>query len=370
MFKTINGGDSWAAFNTDLTNTNITALAIGPQQPDTLYTGTGDGVFKTINGGGNWTNVNSDLTSTSISALAIDPLNPDTAYVGAGGVFKTINGGGNWTDFNTGLTNTVIQALAIDPLNSNTLYVGTSGGGVFDIELGSTAVPTLTSVSPISVLAGGSAFTLTVSGTNFVSGSIVRWNDANRATSYVSSTQLTATIPATDIAATGVGYVTVFNPSPGGGTSNPQAVYITMSSAVVTNSNTASGTNPTATIGGSTGISATAAGAGTVSVASYASNPGGATSFNSAGAFMDTHVESGNTFTSLTIVDCDLNGGNKVYWWNDTNWALASNQNYNATTQCVTITVTSSSSPSLSDLTGTPFGAAINYTLHLPLVIR
>jgi len=221
----------------------------------------------------------------------------------------------------------------------------------------------------MSALAGGPAYSLTVTGTNFDVSSIIRWNGADRATSFVSSTQLTATIPATDMTATGVGYVSVFNPSPGGGASNSQAFYITMSSTLVTASNTASGTNPSATTG-SSGITASATGSGTLSVADFASNPGGATNFSSAGAFVDLHLQAGNTFTSLTVEDCDLNGGNRVYWWNGSDWALASNQTYNSTTHCVTITVNGSTSPSLVDLTGTPFGAAINYNLYLPLVTR
>src|SRR6185295_629608 len=42
----------------------------------------------------------------------------------------------------------------------------------------------------------------------------------NRTTTFVSSTQLTAAIPASDIATVGTANVTVVNPAPGGGTSN------------------------------------------------------------------------------------------------------------------------------------------------------
>src|SRR5207249_1126651 len=78
-----------------------------------------------------------------------------------------------------------------------------------------------------SATAGGPAFTLTVTGTNFVTGTVVRWNGADRATTYVSATQLTAAIPATDIATAGTAPVTVFNPAPGGGTSGAQTVAVT-----------------------------------------------------------------------------------------------------------------------------------------------
>ena len=80
-------------------------------------------------------------------------------------------------------------------------------------------IPIATSLSPSSAMAGGSAFTLTVNGSRFMAGSVVRWNGASRPTTFVSSTQLQASIGAADIAAAGTADVTVFTSAPGGGTS-------------------------------------------------------------------------------------------------------------------------------------------------------
>jgi hypothetical protein len=82
------------------------------------------------------------------------------------------------------------------------------------------ASPAITQLTPSSATAGGPGFTLTVTGSGFVSGSTVQWNSATRTTTFVSGTQLTAAIPASDIASTGTANVTVTNPAPGGGTSN------------------------------------------------------------------------------------------------------------------------------------------------------
>ncbi len=87
-------------------------------------------------------------------------------------------------------------------------------------------VPTTTSLNPTSATAGGIAYTLTVNGTNFVNGSTVRWNGTDRTTTYVNSTQLTASILAADIATAGTASVTVFTGTPGGGTSNAQTFTI------------------------------------------------------------------------------------------------------------------------------------------------
>ena len=83
--------------------------------------------------------------------------------------------------------------------------------------------PTITGLDPAGVAAGGPAFTLTVNGADFVSGSVVRWNGSDRPTAYVDSTRLTAAITAADIAAVGSANVTVFNGGPGGGASNAAA---------------------------------------------------------------------------------------------------------------------------------------------------
>jgi uncharacterized protein YdgA (DUF945 family) len=86
--------------------------------------------------------------------------------------------------------------------------------------------PVLNSLAPTSATTGGPAFTLTVNGDKFVSNSVVRWNGLDRNTTYVSATQLRATIPAADIAVAGTASVTVYNPLPNGGTSNAQTFAI------------------------------------------------------------------------------------------------------------------------------------------------
>src|SRR5208282_1867784 len=80
-------------------------------------------------------------------------------------------------------------------------------------------VPTAGSLSPTGAIAGGPAFTLTVNGTNFVNGATVLWNGSARTTTFVSSTQVTAAINASDIATAGSASVSVSNPTPGGGAS-------------------------------------------------------------------------------------------------------------------------------------------------------
>src|ERR1700743_2103442 len=80
-------------------------------------------------------------------------------------------------------------------------------------------IPTIASLSPMTAAASSGNLALTVTGGSFVSGATVLWNGKARVTTFVSPTQLTATILAADLSAVGTGDVTVFNPAPGGGSS-------------------------------------------------------------------------------------------------------------------------------------------------------
>lgn len=102
---------------------------------------------------------------------------------------------------------------------------GCGGGGTPPPPPPQNPRPVLTTISPTSRTAGSAGFTLTVNGSSFISSSVVKWGGSNRTTTYVRSTQLTAAISASDIATAGSVQVTVFNPTPGGGTSATAATF-------------------------------------------------------------------------------------------------------------------------------------------------
>lgn len=65
---------------------------------------------------------------------------------------------------------------------------------------GTTSTPAITSLAPPSTPAGSAAFTLTVNGSNFGSGSVVYFNGTAEATMFVSASQVAASIPASAVA--------------------------------------------------------------------------------------------------------------------------------------------------------------------------
>jgi hypothetical protein len=81
-------------------------------------------------------------------------------------------------------------------------------------------VPAIATLNPTTAVRGGPSFTLTVNGSNLLSSSAVQWNGQSRPTTFLSNSELQAQIPLDDISVAGTDAVTVFNPAPGGGTSN------------------------------------------------------------------------------------------------------------------------------------------------------
>ena len=120
--------------------------------------------------------------------------------------------------------------------------------------------PTLTSVSPNIIQVGAASSTITVTGTAFDPTSTVDWNGNALATTYVSSTSLTAVVPSTDLTTSSTAAVTVVTAAPGGGTSATKNITVTPFLSGI-------GLSPTTVVGG-------AVSTGVVSITSPAPNGG------------------------------------------------------------------------------------------------
>src|SRR6266699_5517216 len=206
------------------------------------------------------------LFAATGSALAANPtitsISPSSCLAGSPQFALTVNGTNfvngakvNWngTPLTTGFVSSTKLADVVPAANVATAGTAQvtaknptgspSNAVTFTIN---NPVPTITSLNPSSS-PGCGQFTLTVNGTNFVTTSSVRWNGTALTTTFVSSTQLTATVTAALVASPGTASVTVVNPPPGGGTSNAQTFTINVSPApVITSPLTATGTVGTA----------------------------------------------------------------------------------------------------------------------------
>jgi hypothetical protein len=135
-------------------------------------------------------------------------------------------------DLNSGGSATI--QITVTPLSAgtltNTATVGAPQGdpNPADNTVVSTTVvtgnaynpgPVVASISPDFVQAGSGPFTLTINGSGFVSGSTVQLNATALPTTFVSASQLSATVSASSVASMGWSWINVTSPTPGGGTS-------------------------------------------------------------------------------------------------------------------------------------------------------
>lgn len=190
--------------------------------------------------------------------------------------------------------------------------------------------PTLSSMSPTSVVAGSASFTLTVNGSNFVSGSVVLWNNSSLTTTYVSGTRLTATVPGTTVSVAGTPQVAVYNPGRFGGTSNALTFTITPPTASTGSSSTTSALTITTTSvpNGTTGTAYSAALAASGGTTPYTwTVSGGALpagiALSTSGAISGTPTTSGSFSFTAQVADSAAHTASYTYALSITSSPLA-----------------------------------------------
>jgi hypothetical protein len=193
----------------------------------------------------------------------ISSITPGSVTAGSAGFLLTVNGSGfqsgakiSWAG--TSLTTTVTSAnqvsatIAASRVTAAAAFAVTvvnpspgvaSAAATFTVNA-SDPSPAITSLSPTEVPAGGGAFTLTINGQGFVTGTTVSttFPGAAPAVTYVSDTQLTLAVIAANIAAAGAYQITASNGVAGSsapakftvGAANPTAALSGLSPASIT----------------------------------------------------------------------------------------------------------------------------------------
>jgi photosystem II stability/assembly factor-like uncharacterized protein len=117
----------------------ISDIVIHPKKRDVWYVAVGSGgVWKTENGGTTWASIFDGQGAYSIGCVTLDPSNPETVWVGTGenvsgrhvgvgdGVYKSLNGGRTWTNMGLRQSEHIARVL-VDPRHSNLVYVAAEG---------------------------------------------------------------------------------------------------------------------------------------------------------------------------------------------------------------------------------------------------
>ena len=139
IWKTTNGGASWAPVGDSLPTLAVAALAVDPITPSRVYAAlAGAGIYRSDDAAATWTQVSSDLgTPAGAGVLLIDPAAPTRLYLTAGpnGLYRSTDSGAGWTRVKTGLVNDV----AMDTSSPATLYAALQGDGVYKTTTGGVA---------------------------------------------------------------------------------------------------------------------------------------------------------------------------------------------------------------------------------------
>ncbi len=144
--------------------------------------------------------------------------------------------------------NISVSVLKSDTTSSNVLTLKITGLGPQG--------PKLTSISPSSVASGSADFTLTATGTSFVSGSVITLNGVGITTTFDSVTQLHATVPASKVAVAGTINVGVLDT----GNKLSNELPLTVTGTIPSAPPTLTSLNPASVITGSPAITLTATG--------------------------------------------------------------------------------------------------------------
>lgn len=155
-----------------------TAIVTHPTLAGTMYLATaGGGVWKTTDGGASWAPKTEALGSLSVGHLAMDPNNPDKLFLGLGdafdgtgiGLYTSTDGANTWNGPLYIGTATVINDIVVAPGSSLVVLAATDAGlyrsqdggltwGPVSLATGSTAVPYAWDIA----WTGGSSFVLSV----------------------------------------------------------------------------------------------------------------------------------------------------------------------------------------------------------------
>ena len=141
LYKTANAGAHWERLTPEDVIVNDVFVDPGNANHVLIATDRG-GVFRSEDGGTTFASSNDGFSARQVTAYAADGQNPDTVYVGVvndkatGGVFQSTDGGVKWRQQSDGLSGHDVFSLV--SLDDGTLLAGT-GHGIFRLQAGSWA---------------------------------------------------------------------------------------------------------------------------------------------------------------------------------------------------------------------------------------
>ena len=217
----------------DLSSVNAD-VAVSVAAPSSANTGANVTFTATVTNNGPSAASGLDLVATAPSSGVLVSVVPSTGTcVAAGTVACNLGGLASGASININFTvqmanagtatlSAQVSASETDTAPSNNSASGTTtvSGNAYNL------LPKLTAISPAAIVSGSSDTQITLTGTGFGSGATVQLNGQTIQTTFISATQLQATVPAASLASLGWASISVSNPSPGGGSSPSLPLYV------------------------------------------------------------------------------------------------------------------------------------------------
>ena len=149
----------------------ITSIAVNPANQNIIYIGSpGGGVWKTTNGGSTWASLTDNLPLLDIYSIEIDPVNTNIVYIGTngGGILKSTNGGSSFSAATLGISAaSTIRCIRVDPSNNSIVLAATSSGVYRSANGGSNWVAAVTGSFEDLEFKPGNSSVVYASGTSF-----------------------------------------------------------------------------------------------------------------------------------------------------------------------------------------------------------
>lgn len=144
VWKTTDGGQTWAPISDSLPTLSVGAIAIDPTNADRIYIVTADeGLYRSEDAGSSWLHVHGDLhirTNTNDgdrTFLLIDPTQPNVLFLTSDdGVLRSSDGGLTWPQ---SLQAGKATSLVMDPLHPDVLYASILYKGIYKTTTGGAA---------------------------------------------------------------------------------------------------------------------------------------------------------------------------------------------------------------------------------------
>ena len=146
LYKSVDGGQSWQRSADGIMYPHMSAVALDPTDPETVYAGTDrGGIYRSGDAAGQWSHYSVGLERLTVRDVAFDPLDPRVLFAAVqsreseycwvdAGVHMSVDGGRNWAPRSQGIhvgggfwTSALAVSLPVDGADTGMVYAAHCG---------------------------------------------------------------------------------------------------------------------------------------------------------------------------------------------------------------------------------------------------